>query len=57
MLKRLEFGVKATVQCLYQCTFRREERIRDRAEFNIRLHPVRDSLTWYDAAGAYESSL
>ena len=51
VLKRLDIVLKATVQCLYQCMYRRAELIRDRAEFNIRLHPVRDSLTWYDTAG------
>ncbi len=50
-IRRLGIVLKSVVQCLYQCMFRRGELLRDRAEFNIRLHCVRASITWYDTGG------
>ena len=50
-MARLDITLKVVVQCLYQGMFRRAELLRSRRHFNHRFHPVRASLTWYDAAG------
>lgn len=51
VIRRLGITLKTVVQCLYQCMFRRGELLRDRAEFNIRLHCVRASIKWYSVTG------
>ena len=40
ILARLDITLKAVVQALYQCMFRRAELLRPRSLFNYRIHPV-----------------